>query len=68
MTVAWRSMVLMVGSIPILIYGLKCLVNSAYMQGAVLVIAALSMGQLGGLLSSERMEKSGDEFDRHADD
>ena len=39
-----RSNALMILSIPILIYGLKCVVDSAYMQGLMLILASTAMG------------------------
>ena len=60
-----RSNVLMILSIPILIYGLKCVVDSAYMQGLMLILASTAMGRLGSMMYGGRIEMSieGDDED-----
>ncbi len=67
MSQRYQANLLMILSVPILIYGLKCLVDSAYLQSLVLVLSSFSMGRLGSIMYVGCTEDDVDGQDEHLD-
>ncbi len=65
MSQRYQANLLMIASVPVLIYGLKCLVDSAYLQSLVLVMSSFSMGRLGSIMYVGRTEDDVEGQDEH---